>query len=93
MQKILHSSHANTMNTHPPFNSIVKMPIVIMNNITEATWDYWSSWSECTSSCGSGYQTRQRHCLNQMNTTDGYVTECEGKGTVSRPCHAECPCT
>ncbi|VDI27508.1 Hypothetical predicted protein [Mytilus galloprovincialis] len=59
----------------------------------KATWNDWSSWSECTRSCGSGIQTRQRQCLNQMNTTDGYVTECEGIGTGSRSCNTElCPC-
>ncbi|CAG2234180.1 unnamed protein product [Mytilus edulis] len=58
-----------------------------------ATWDVWSLWSECTTSCGGGIQTRQRQCLNQMNTTDGYVTECEGIGTGSRSCNTEpCPC-
>ncbi|CAG2242602.1 unnamed protein product [Mytilus edulis] len=61
-------------------------------NCIQATWNDWSSWSECTRSCSSGIQTRQRQCLNQMNTTDGYVTECEGIGTGSRSCNTElCP--
>ncbi|VDI27514.1 Hypothetical predicted protein [Mytilus galloprovincialis] len=60
----------------------------------KARWDVWSSWSECTRSCGSGIQKRQRQCLNQMNTTDGYITDCEGIGTGSRACNTElCPST
>ncbi|XP_052097281.1 hemicentin-1-like [Mytilus californianus] len=57
----------------------------------KATWDDWSTWSEYTRSCGSGIQTRRRKCLNQMNTTDGYISECEGIGTGSRSCNIE-PC-
>ncbi|XP_071142265.1 uncharacterized protein [Mytilus edulis] len=58
----------------------------------KAVWDDWSSWSKCTKSCGSGIQTRKRQCLNQMNTTDGHTTDCEGNGTGSRSCNTElCP--
>ncbi|XP_076082631.1 uncharacterized protein LOC143053734 [Mytilus galloprovincialis] len=58
----------------------------------KATWDEWSTWSECSKSCGSGIKFRKRQCLNQMNTTDGYISECEGLGTDSRSCNSElCP--
>ncbi|VDI76373.1 Hypothetical predicted protein [Mytilus galloprovincialis] len=57
----------------------------------KATWEGWSSWSECTRSCGSGIQTRHRQCLNQMNTKDGYKADCNGNGSNSRSCHTE-PC-
>ncbi|CAG2234182.1 unnamed protein product [Mytilus edulis] len=60
-------------------------------NCIQATWDEWSPWSKCTKLCGSGIQTRQRQCLNQLNTTDGFVTDCVGVGTNLRSCNTE-PC-
>lgn len=67
--------------------------LLILRYITEASWDDWSPWSECTRSCGSGIQTRQRQCLNQINTTDGYVNDCLGGRTNSRFCNTgQCLC-
>ncbi|CAH1785509.1 unnamed protein product, partial [Owenia fusiformis] len=42
------------------------------------SWEEWTEWSSCSSSCGEGLQTRSREC----NTIGG----CEGKSTETRAC-------
>ncbi|KAL5010137.1 hypothetical protein ScPMuIL_012442 [Solemya velum] len=37
----------------------------------ELGWDVWSSWSECSSKCEGGYQTRERKCNSNNGTCDG----------------------
>lgn len=41
-------------------------------------WTMWSPWSPCSSTCGKGYQTRQRHC-----ETPG---QCRGRSTQKKEC-------
>ena len=37
-------------------------------------WSAWGSWTQCTSTCGSGIHTRYRTCNNTLEFGD----ECEG---------------
>ena len=52
--------------------------------LVEATWSGWSSWSECTASCGGGRRTRSRTCVGG-NTCVGRQTEYTDCNTDSCP--------
>ncbi|KAM9306065.1 SCO-spondin-like, partial [Gastrophryne carolinensis] len=48
-------------------------------------WSQWSSWSQCSASCGSGLQTRFR---SSTSGSEG----CQAPESQSRPCYLErCP--
>uniref|UniRef100_A0A3B3S0B7 Adhesion G protein-coupled receptor B1 n=1 Tax=Paramormyrops kingsleyae TaxID=1676925 RepID=A0A3B3S0B7_9TELE len=51
-------------------------------------WSAWGRWSECSSECGGGTQTRSRTC--QSNLEEGFL--CEGVVEEGRPCNPQ-PCT
>ena len=57
---------------------------VCASYIVEATWSDWSSWSECTASCGGGRRTRRRSCQGG-NTCVGRLTEYSDCNTESCP--------
>ncbi|XP_072324377.1 adhesion G protein-coupled receptor B1 isoform X8 [Scyliorhinus torazame] len=50
-------------------------------------WNAWSSWGDCTKSCGGGLQTRSRTCHSQLE--EGFV--CEGISEEGRLCNKQ-PC-
>ncbi|XP_048850381.1 adhesion G protein-coupled receptor B1-like isoform X2 [Brienomyrus brachyistius] len=50
-------------------------------------WSAWGRWSECSSECGGGTQTRSRTC--QSNLEEGFL--CEGVVEEGRPCNPQ-PC-
>ena len=54
----------------------------------------WSDWSQCTTSCGEGKQTRQRECRGQYGCKDGDIlVEMNGQDTDERRCDpANPPC-
>lgn len=45
-------------------------------------WTPWSSWSICSSSCGIGFEVRQRSCNNPAPRHGGRV--CVGQGREER---------
>ncbi|XP_078611401.1 uncharacterized protein LOC144881901 isoform X2 [Branchiostoma floridae x Branchiostoma japonicum] len=47
-------------------------------------WAAWSSWSDCTATCGDGVRTRDRTCTDPAPYGDG--TECAGQGTEVEHC-------
>lgn len=49
----------------------------------EAKWTRWSSWSECTSTCGESVQKRHRYCENSKLNQGA---PCEGDVLETRPC-------
>ncbi|GFU58070.1 thrombospondin type-1 domain-containing protein 1 [Nephila pilipes] len=52
-----------------------------------ATWNDWGSWSECSSTCGQGVQSRYRLCVSSTNSSD-----CVGKAVQSQSCKKDaCP--
>ena len=50
----------------------------------------WSSWSECSVTCGGGIQQRNRSCTNPQPGNNG--TKCMGLAHETRICASEmCP--
>lgn len=55
-------------------------------------WGEWSSWTDCTKSCGGGVQTRRRQCDSPVPEGEG--SYCEGLGTEVIGCNTNhCPGT
>ena len=47
-------------------------------------WSEWSSYGPCSSTCGQGFQTRRRTCLESFGTQD-----CQGKSSESKGCNSQ----
>ena len=43
-------------------------------------WGSWGQWTECSQTCGTGSQTRNRLCRSEDNL-------CEGNSTSSKSCN------
>ncbi|XP_053571495.1 SCO-spondin-like [Bombina bombina] len=52
-------------------------------------WSSWSSWSECTATCDSGIQTRNRSCSKPNPSHGG--SDCRGPQIQTRECNTH-PC-
>ncbi|XP_072431618.1 semaphorin-5A isoform X1 [Chiloscyllium punctatum] len=54
-------------------------------------WTPWTLWSPCSTSCGIGFQVRQRSCSNPTPRHGGRV--CVGQNREERYCneHLQCP--
>ncbi|CAC5422954.1 Neurotrypsin,Scavenger receptor cysteine-rich type 1 protein M130,Deleted in malignant brain tumors 1 protein,Coadhesin,Thrombospondin-1,Mucin-like protein,Hemicentin-1,Thrombospondin-2,Scavenger receptor cysteine-rich domain-containing group B protein,Soluble scavenger receptor cysteine-rich domain-containing protein SSC5D [Mytilus coruscus] len=53
-------------------------------------WGSWSTWTGCSSSCDSGYQTKHRVCNNPVPSSSGLY--CNGTSFAVRNCKiANCP--
>ena len=53
-------------------------------------WSSWDSWSNCSQSCGTGYQERNRTCTNPIPKNGG--TPCVGLSRQSQICNTHvCP--
>ncbi|XP_053386636.1 SCO-spondin-like [Mercenaria mercenaria] len=56
----------------------------------DGSWGVWSNWTSCSTSCGSGRQTRARLCDSPSPQYGGY--NCSGNNTQTQLCHnPECP--
>lgn len=72
--------------------SINMAPRCLFVPIVDGNWSEWSSWEECSRTCGQGNRTRVRTCSNPPAQHGGRA--CEGK-TVEvimcsiRPCPGE----
>ncbi len=58
----------------------------------DGNWSEWSSWEECSRTCGQGNRTRVRTCSNPPAQHRGRA--CEGKAVEAimcsiRPCPGE----
>ncbi|XP_065190216.1 A disintegrin and metalloproteinase with thrombospondin motifs adt-1-like isoform X2 [Sycon ciliatum] len=54
------------------------------NCLIDGAWTTWSSWSECSKTCGGGRETRHRFCTNPTPKFGGKA--CQGGGEGSRVC-------
>ena len=57
--------------------------------IVDGNWSEWSSWEECTRSCGRGNRTRTRTCNNPSVQHGG--RPCEGTAVETIMCNVR-PC-
>lgn len=53
-------------------------------------WSTWSAWSECSSDCDTGVQTRERFCSSPPPLYGG--SSCVGPQIQTRDCNSQ-PCT
>ncbi|KAJ1190151.1 hypothetical protein NDU88_006890 [Pleurodeles waltl] len=64
--------------------------IEIANCSRNGAWTPWSSWAQCSTSCGIGFQVRQRSCSNPAPQFGGRV--CVGQSREERFCNEKNPC-
>nr|XP_021490329.1 semaphorin-5B [Meriones unguiculatus] len=64
--------------------------IHIANCSRNGAWTAWSSWAQCSTSCGIGFQVRQRSCSNPAPRHGGRI--CVGKSREERFCNENTPC-
>ncbi|XP_076099012.1 SCO-spondin-like isoform X4 [Mytilus galloprovincialis] len=55
----------------------------------DGNWTDWSSWNECSVTCGKGLKDRERTCSNPLPQYGG--TPCAGNATTSETCNDD-PC-
>ncbi|VDH96262.1 Hypothetical predicted protein [Mytilus galloprovincialis] len=55
----------------------------------DGNWTDWSSWNECSGTCGRGLKDRKRTCSNPLPQYGG--TPCAGNATTSEKCNDD-PC-
>ncbi|MFT7807873.1 semaphorin-5B-like [Arapaima gigas] len=53
-------------------------------------WTPWSSWAQCSTSCGIGFEVRQRSCNNPSPRHGGRV--CVGQSREERLCNEKVSC-
>jgi len=63
--------------------------INVLCAIVDGGWSEWSSWSECSSSCGRGVSVRHRTCTQPTPTVGARF--CQGNAVDTRPCQTSCP--
>uniref|UniRef100_A0A1A8J363 Sema domain, seven thrombospondin repeats (Type 1 and type 1-like), transmembrane domain (TM) and short cytoplasmic domain, (Semaphorin) 5B n=1 Tax=Nothobranchius kuhntae TaxID=321403 RepID=A0A1A8J363_NOTKU len=59
--------------------------IQVANCSRNGGWTPWSSWGQCSSSCGIGFEVRQRSCNNPSPRHGGRI--CVGQGREERLCN------
>ncbi|XP_028663911.2 semaphorin-5B isoform X1 [Erpetoichthys calabaricus] len=64
--------------------------IEVANCSRNGGWTPWSSWAQCSTTCGIGFQVRQRSCNNPSPRHGGRV--CVGQGREERFCNENSPC-
>ncbi|ELK18095.1 Semaphorin-5B [Pteropus alecto] len=64
--------------------------IHIANCSRNGAWTAWSSWALCSTTCGMGFQVRQRSCSNPAPRHGGRI--CVGKSREERFCNENTPC-
>ena len=53
-------------------------------------WSEFEEWSECSTTCGGGTQTRTRSCTNPAPAYDGL--DCQGESSETQDCNNQnCP--
>ncbi|XP_061197855.1 SCO-spondin-like isoform X2 [Saccostrea echinata] len=76
------------------FTALPQIQNAVQNRTCEASVDggfsEWSTWTQCSRTCGSGTKTRSRTCTNPVPTNNG--RNCTGRYWENVPCTiAGCP--
>ncbi|CAL8292861.1 unnamed protein product [Lota lota] len=64
--------------------------VEVTNCSRNGAWTPWTVWSPCSTSCGIGFQVRQRSCSNPTPRHGGRV--CVGQNREERYCNEHLPC-
>uniref|UniRef100_A0A3Q1FWU3 Semaphorin-2A n=1 Tax=Acanthochromis polyacanthus TaxID=80966 RepID=A0A3Q1FWU3_9TELE len=91
--KCFDSCHPLKSSLEPPTADIFKPMIYILSQhlvLRNGGWTPWSSWGQCSSSCGIGFEVRQRSCNNPAPRHGGRI--CVGQGREERLCNEKKPC-
>ncbi|KAI1889054.1 hypothetical protein AGOR_G00175110 [Albula goreensis] len=64
--------------------------VEVTNCSRNGAWTPWTSWAPCSTSCGIGFQVRQRSCSNPTPRHGGRV--CVGQNREERYCNEHLPC-
>lgn len=64
--------------------------IEVANCSRNGGWTFWASWSPCSTTCGIGFQVRQRSCSNPTPRYGGRV--CVGQSREERFCNENTAC-
>uniref|UniRef100_A0A7N6A9C7 Semaphorin-2A n=1 Tax=Anabas testudineus TaxID=64144 RepID=A0A7N6A9C7_ANATE len=64
--------------------------IEVANCSRNGGWTPWSSWGQCSTTCGTGFELRQRSCNNPSPRHGGRV--CVGPSRDERFCNEGVPC-
>ena len=59
------------------------------NDPVDGEWGYWSSWTQCTASCGTGIRSRERNCNSPSPKYGG--DDCRGEKIAVSQCYRR-PC-
>ena len=74
--------------------SLAKSHVINLLYLTEIDGGYseWSSWSQCSTTCGDGHRSRGRSCTNPPPSGGGKDCAGLGPGTETRDCsNGDCP--
>ena len=59
--------------------------------LTAPAWVTWTTWAECTVSCGGGLRTRTRNCADGTGT-EAADSMCAGQSSENENCSEwKCP--
>ncbi|XP_076868946.1 semaphorin-5A [Brachyhypopomus gauderio] len=64
--------------------------VEVANCSRNGAWTPWTSWTPCSTTCGIGFQVRQRSCSNPTPRHGGRV--CVGQNREERYCNEHLPC-
>ncbi|KPP71089.1 hypothetical protein Z043_110030, partial [Scleropages formosus] len=64
--------------------------VEVANCSRNGAWTPWTAWAPCSTSCGIGFQVRQRSCSNPSPRHGGRV--CVGQNREERYCNEHLPC-
>ena len=56
-------------------------------SVADGSWTEWTTWGECSKSCGSGVQVRTRDCSNPPPSGNG--KNCAGEASEERDCNTK----